>query len=314
MTDLADLTLNGKATDLFTPGRLRSASVTPEQFEGVKALIRENFKRDKKGKWSLTDANALAADPRSMDLWRLADRVADEVILRPHKMSSQASKQYGAAATMALQFKMFVLRSLNGRSVRAWSEATKNQQALDETFTVMMSLGLATAFYAARAQVAAYGMPERKRQEYLDKALDPSMLTYAAISRSSHVGAPLGIANFIAAPLGFDAGAAVRSSILPREPKEYQAGRPIKYNATSADPIQDFASRALEQVPAAQVLTAVGQAGYSAAHLYGGDRGTDEQGHRTGLWNALRQFVPNDPVSQNLMMRLAEDQGVDRAR
>lgn len=34
----------------------------------------------------------------------------------------------------------------------------------------------------------------------------------------------------------------------------------------------------------------------------------------TGLWNALRQFVPNDPLSQSLMQRLAEDQGVDRAR
>jgi hypothetical protein len=39
-----------------------------------------------------------------------------------------------------------------------------------------------------------------------------------------------------------------------------------------------------------------------------------QQGHMTWLWNALRQFVPNDPLSQSLMQRLAEDQGVDRAR
>jgi hypothetical protein len=315
MTDLADMTLNGKKSALFTEGRLRSASVTPEQFEGVQALIRESFTRNKKtGKWKLIDADKLAADPRSMDLWRLGDRVADEVILRPHKMSNQSSKQYGAAATMALQFKMFVLRSINGRMVRGWAEATKNQQAMDEAFTVMVSLGLATAFYAARTHVAALGMPERKRQEYIDRSLSPEMLTYAALSRSSHVGAPLGVLNFIAAPLGFDSAAAVRTSVLPREPKTYREGEPMKYRATSSEPVQDFASRVLEQVPGAQVLTAIGQAGYSAAHLYGGDRGTDEQGHRTGLYNALRQFVPNDPVSQNLMMRLAEDQGVDRAR
>lgn len=56
------------------------------------------------------------------------------------------------------------------------------------------------------------------------------------------------------------------------------------------------------------------QAGYSALHLMEGQRGEDRQGHMTGLWNALKQFVPNDPVSQSLMQRLAEDQGVDRMR
>jgi len=52
----------------------------------------------------------------------------------------------------------------------------------------------------------------------------------------------------------------------------------------------------------------------SAINLMGDQPRADKQGHMTGLWNALRQFVPNDPLSQSLMQRLAEDQGVDRAR
>jgi hypothetical protein len=314
LIDLADFTLNGKATDLFSEGRLRSAAVSPEQFANIQALIRENFSMDAKGKWSLKDAASLAADPRSMDLWRLGDTVADETVLRPHKMSNQASSQYGATMGLALQFKMFVLRSLNGRMVRGWMEATKNKQALDQQMAVLVSMGLATAFHAARSQVAAYGLPERKREEYLERSLQPSMLAYAAISRSSHIGAPLSVFNFIAAPMGLDAAARVRTSVLPREPIEKRSGLPMKFNALSSTPTQDFLSRTAEQLPGAQVLASVGQAGYSAKHLLGGERGMDAQGHRTALWNALRQFVPNDPVSQNLMMRLAEDQGVDRAR
>ncbi|MGM2732126.1 hypothetical protein ACS2QU_31120, partial [Bacillus cereus group sp. Bce005] len=60
-------------------------------------------------------------------------------------------------------------------------------------------------------------MPERAREKYLEKALSPSMLAFAGISRSSHVGAPLGVSNFLTAPLGLDQAAMVRTSILPRE-------------------------------------------------------------------------------------------------
>lgn len=314
LMDLVNSTLDGKKTSLFTPERLRSASITPEQFKGIEDLIKSSFKREADGKWRMVDAEKLAADPRAMHLWRLGDRIADETILRPHKMSNAASKQYGAAAAMALQFKMFVLRSLNGRLVRGWMESTRNGQALDQVFTAVLSVGLATSFYAASAHLKALGMPERARQKYLDTALSPGAIAYAAMSRSSHVGAPLGVANFVAAPLGSDVAAAVRTSILPREKADAQEGRPIKYNPLQSDDVTGFASRVLEQIPAAGVVAAGYQGIYSANNLIQGERGVDAQGHRTGLFNALRQFVPNDPLTQNLMMRLAQDQGVDRTR
>lgn len=72
--------------------------------------------------------------------------------------------------------------------------------------------------------------------------------------------------------------------------------------------------RIAEQVPAAGVLASGVQAGYSGYHLLQDKLGADLQGHRTGLWNALKQFVPNDPVSQSFMRKLAEDQGVERSR
>ncbi|GGJ88451.1 transglycosylase SLT domain-containing protein [Pseudomonas matsuisoli] len=315
LVDLIDHTLNGKVTDLFSPERLRSASISPEQFNGIQGLIRDHFRQDPaSGKWRIENPQALASDVRSMDLYRLGDRVADETMLRPHKMSFAPSKQYGAGLAMALQFKMFVLRSLNGRMVRGWMEATKNGQALDQTYQAVVSIGLATAFYIASTYSKAQAMPERAREAYLDKALNPSMLAYAAISRSSHVGAPLGVANYLAAPLGFDQAAMVRTSILPRDPRKGQEGRAIRYNALQSDLVGDLASGVAEQVPALGVLANGAQAGYSGYHLLEDQRGADRRGHMTGLWNALKQFVPNDPATQSLMRALAEDQGVDRAR
>lgn len=315
LVDLIDHTLNGKATNLFSPERLRSASITDEQFAGIQGLIRDHFRQDKKsGKWRIENPAKLASDVRSMDLYRLGDRVADETILRPHKMSMAPSKQYGAGMALALQFKMFVLRSINGRTVRGWMEATKNGQALDQTMQAAISVGLAGAFYYSAAHLKALALPERERQKYLDRALDPSMVAYAAISRSSHVGAPLGIANFIAAPLGVDQAAMVRTSILPREAQAGQEGRPIRYSPMQSDLVGGFVGRVGEQVPGLNMAAYGAQAGYSAFNLLKGERGADLQGHRTGLWNALKQFTPNDPASQSLMRALAEQHGVDKAR
>lgn len=128
------------------------------------------------------------------------------------------------------------------------------------------------------------------------------------------MGTPLGVANFISAPLGFDQAAMLRASILPREKREQQAGRAIKYNPLQSDLVSGFVGGVAEQIPAANVAAHRVQAGYSAMNLMGDQPRADKQGHMTGLWNALRQFVPNDPLSQSLMQRLAEDQGVDRAR
>ncbi|WP_312480042.1 transglycosylase SLT domain-containing protein [Stutzerimonas nitrititolerans] len=315
LVDLADSVLNGSKSKLFTPERLRSASISPEQMAGIEDLIKAHFKRTEAGKWSLTDAEQLAADPRAMDLWRLGDAVADETILRPHKMSIQASQQMSAYWSAALQFKMFVLRSINSRGVRGWYEATRNGQALDQTLKVIVSTGMAVGFYAAQARLKALALPEREREAYLNRALSNETLTYAAISRGSHLGAIPSTLGFIAAPFGYDPAAMVRTSILPRGPKENPAeDRPIRYGVMQSPKVQDFLSRSLEQVPAAGVLANGFQGIDSAIGLAADQRGADLQGYRTGLWNSLKHFVPNDPVSQNLMRRMAEVHGVDRSR
>lgn len=318
MIELAHQVLNGRQSKLFTPERLRSASISQEQFQGISDLIREHFTRDPSGKWSLNDKEGLAKDVRSMDLWRLGDRVADETILRAHKVSAQASVQYGPVVGAVMQFKMFVLRSVNGRMVRGYWEAHRNgsRAALDQAAQVGVSVGMATMIYAASAQLKALGLPERARKDYLDKAFSFPMMSYAALSRSSHIGAPAGIASFIGGPMGYDLAKTARSSILPREPAPKRAeGKPmVGTSPLHSDGFQDFVVNSLEQVPAAGVLANAGMGIYSATKVAADKRGDDIQGHRTALWNALRFFVPNDPATQNVMMRMAQDSGVRASR
>lgn len=303
IADVANHTLFGSKT-MFDERMLKSSSVTAEQFENVKQLIRDYATVDSNGYIKINNKSAFASDPRAMDLWRLGDKMADEAILRPTKVSMQNTKAYGSLVQLGMQFKSFTIKSLNGRTIRALYEATKNGRAIDQTIAATLSMGLAAGFYAIRAQVAAQGIPEAQRQEYLDNALNPKMVAYAAVSRSSLVGAPLGLFNMFAAPLGFDPAKQVRTSILPTPPVEREQGAML-YAPRPGELFGGF----LEQVPALGLISSGYQAGSNAIGLMGAT-GYDEIQYRTGLYNGLKGLIPNDPVSQAVLLGVFEEQGI----
>jgi len=311
LSDFVDYAIAGRESGLFSPQRLKSMSITPEQFEGMKDLIKTYVKRQKDGSYKLTDRAAFQRDPRTMDLWRMGDKIADETILRPHKLSSADTVAYGAGIKTAMQFKNFTMRSVNSRLIRGFHDSTKNGRAIDQTMQAVLSTGLALSAYMAMKYSQAAGMPKDQREPFLQQALDPKMLAYAALSRSSHIGAPLGLANIVAAPLGFDQAAMVRSSILPRGPKEQRDPGAMKYSATKDDRITGVLGKVAEQVPAYGVLASVGQVGYNAFGASLTDSRRADQEYMTGVFNGLRGLVPNDPVSQKLLLMIMESQGVE---
>jgi len=311
LSDFVNHVVAGRTSKLFDPERLKSMSITPEQFAGMKDLIASYVKKQSDGSYKVTDRAAFQRDPRTMDLWRMGDKIADETILRPHKFSSADTEAYGAGVKMAMQFKNFTMRSVNSRLIRGYHDATKNGRAIDQTMQAVLSTGLAVSGYVAMKYSQAAGMPKDQREKFLQQSLDPNMLAYAAISRSSHIGAPLGLVNIVAAPLGFDQAAMVRSSILPRGPKEQRPQGAMKYSATKDDRTTAVLGRVAEQVPAYGVLSSVGQVGYNAFGASGTDSRRADQEYMTGVFNGLRGLVPNDPVSQKLLLMMMEGQGVE---
>ncbi|WYW04389.1 internal virion protein with endolysin domain [Pseudomonas phage vB_PpuP-Kurepalu-2] len=306
---------HGGEARVFTPERLHQLSITQEQFGAIKQAIKQHIVPDGEG-FKIKDADALRNDPRTMDMWRLGDKVADETILRPHKLSSQDTKALGAGWHMALQFKKFVLRTLNARLVRNVYNVSKADDrmgaGLDAALQVSVSTGLATAFYVAQRYVQAQGMPQENRKDFLKNSFTPEMLSWAALSRGNIVGAPLGAANFVLAPLGFDPAAAVRTSVLPRGPEYKKRDHPTRYSPLRSDGITAPLARGLEQVPGAGIVGSIYQVGANANGIWNNTpRNSQEQGYMTGLYNGLRGLVPNDPVTQRALSAIMQSQGME---
>lgn len=309
LSDIIDATMKGKNSRFAKDNLLKASSITKEQWQGVKDLINEHITRGEDGRLTMPNKQGFSNDPRSMTLWRLADRVADETMLRPHKINFQDAKAFGPFARTLMQFKSFTFKSLNGRFLRSFYQATKNNRAIDQALTSMISMGLATGYYLASSHLKASSLPEAQRKDYLKKALDPSMMAYAALSRSSHIGAPLGMANLVMGPLGFDQANMVRTSVLPQGGKPERDPRGIDYAAGSS-PVKNFTSGVLQQVPAFGIAANTFATGYNAYHALTAPNRMTERDFMTGLYNTSRELVPNDPVTQQLMLHIANESGI----
>ena len=306
--DVISATLTGKTTRWEKEGFLRGASVTPEQMAGIKSLIKEHMVRGEDGKFTVKDKQAFSMDPRAMDLWRLADKVADEAMLRPHKVSLQDSHAFGALGKMVMQFKSFTIKSLNSKFLRTFYDGYKNNRAIDAALSIITSMGLAGGFYAMAAHVKAYALPKEKRKEYLERALDPTMIAHAALSRSSQLGAPLAMADLVGGVLGFESSKMARSTILPKDTmKERDPNKPY----TSREVMGAMGSNLLEQMPSAGFVANVGATLMNAAGVVNSPNKATEQDFMTGLMNSTKELVPNDPLTQQLVVKIYEANGVN---
>lgn len=308
LSDIVEHSLTGSKRK-FDDRWLKTAGISDEQWKGIKSLIRESVTRGPDGKYIINDKKAFSQDPRAMDLWRMGDTIADETLLRPHKLSNMDAKAYGPLAKTVLQFKNFVIKSINGRTMRTFYNATKNNRAMDAALSTVISMGLAGIYYMAQAHVKAYAMQDGRDRDYLKQALDPTMIGYAALSRSSHLGGPLGVANILGGIAGYEDTKMLRSSILPRSPTE-KPERAITYGAATSDPVMNVVGNFLEQVPAFGYAANVGASAYNLTGYLKADTRVNERDYMTGMYNTFRELVPNDPITQKLLLGTFEEQGI----
>ena len=308
LSDIVEHSLTGSKRK-FDDRWLKTAGISDEQWKGIKSLIRESVTRGPDGKYTIKDKKAFSQDPRAMDLWRMGDTIADETLLRPHKLSNMDAKAYGPLAKTVLQFKNFVIKSINGRTMRTFYNATKNNRAMDAALSTVISMGLAGIYYMAQAHIKAYAMQDGRDRDYLKQALDPTMIGYAALSRSSHLGGPLGVANILGGIAGYEDTKMLRSSILPRSPTE-KPERAIAYGAATSDPVMNVVGNFLEQVPAFGYAANVGASAYNLAGYLKADTRVNERDYMTGMYNTFRELVPNDPITQKLLLGTFEEQGI----
>ena len=309
IADMGEAALKGKSVKWAKEHNLKSASVTKEQYEAGLQAFRDHASLDPAtGQYIIRDKRALQNDPRVMSIWRLADRMADDTIMRPHKVSAQNSKAYGAGVKLAMQFKNFTIKSLNARFMRDYYRATKDGRSMDVAMTWMLGMGLAGTFYVGSAHMKAQGLQENQRKEYLKKALDPHMIAYASLSRSAQfLGPVFSMANLVGAPLGFDQGKMVRSSINPKDDSYVPRDKVARGRTVAADIMGSIS----EQIPGAQWAGSAGALGVNALGLVKASSNAEKQDYRTGIMNSLREVVPNDPLTQQMILHTFNEMGVN---
>ncbi|MCY4689458.1 hypothetical protein LI077_22790, partial [Escherichia coli] len=199
-----------------------------------------------------------------------------------------------------------VIKSMNSKFIRSGHEAFKNQRAMDMALTYAISGGIAGSYYVAQAHLKAAGLPKEQQKDYLKKALDPKMIAYAAASRSSHLGSPLSIANFAMGAAGYDQGLMVRSTILPKGDDKRERNKAV----TSRDMGDSIMGAIGEQVPALGFAGAALATGRNAYGVLTAPNKPTEREMMTGLMNAHREMIPNDPISQQMLIKFYEANGV----
>ncbi|BBA26459.1 internal virion protein with endolysin domain [Pectobacterium phage PPWS4] len=306
--DVADSVLRGKNSRWMDAKYLKSAAITKEQAEGIRQLIRDHMELGVDGKFTLKDSKAFSQDPRSNDLWRLGQHTANETFLRPSRIGLQNQKAFGWAGQMVAQFKNFIIRSINGRLVKSFYETTKNGRAVDMAAATVISIGLASAFHIMRSHVDAYRLPQGDRDDYLNKALSPQMVGYAGLSRSSHLGGVFTPVQFLGPFVGFNDANMVRTSIAPQAPIEKQ---PKNKALKGADVAKSFGGELMNQIPAVGL---VGSAVAAGSNLYDSVTSNNKPTQlemNTGALKATQQLVPNDPLTQQIIMWMYADAGLN---
>ena len=305
---LADITghfHNGTRSRYLNPTMLKAMSITEEQVEAMRTWMLKHSEKDPQtGKISFKNIEGMQSDPASFHLWRMGDYIASETLMRPERLSLQNAKQYGALAQMFLQFKTFTLRSLNGKTLRSWYQATKNGRAIDQAMNLVTSLGLSGMYYVAQAHAKAYSLPQEQRKAYLDGALALNSIAANTVSRSSIAGSPWSAWNIFAQPFCLDFNSQYgRSSILAQEAKEKRTDKPILH-AMSSEAVQDWANGVLQQVPAANIAANAYALAHNAAGMATANSPADQLSYGAGVYNAAREFIPNDPLTQQALLHI----------
>lgn len=302
---LVDITQEAFGGVKINPAILKNASVTPDQHRAVLDMLREHVKVVD-GEFK-PDVAAIRRDRRTNDLWRLADYIASDSVMRTGKVGMNYVARPNSMLNLALQFKSFMLKGLNARTVRLWHESFHGK-AIDNAFRVVVGTGVTGAIWAMQIHYRSLGLPEEERKAYLEKMLDEGMVSYQAVSRQAELGPLLGAANLVlGAATGNDIFRLGRSTV---DPRSGYYGDPLRADVTSMESVGESVGKGLyDTFPASRTLTAGVVAPASLFGWANADYGYQSDMQLRSFYEALGSIAPNAPEVQWLINQMAEEAG-----
>lgn len=292
--------------------KLNALSITPDQVNDIKSLITDHIQYNGKGSFELKDVNKWVADPRTSHLFRLGDNYANRVILRPETISSAMTTQFPRALNLLTQFKMFSVRSVNGKFMSMVGDSVFNRQYMDNAMQLVLSMGLAGMGYAGQTYGLANTMPEEKRDEYLAQAFNNSNFMWNVLSRSSVVGGPIGLASSAyTIATGSGPGQYLRSTVTP-DILQKDDGAIFKGSASQNPSFLGAGGRLIQQVPALSYTANLLAAPYYTARMLASDEYFyDHSDYATAAFNNWRGVLPNNPLTYMFLDQIFRTQGLD---
>ncbi|HDL7101274.1 TPA: transglycosylase SLT domain-containing protein [Yersinia enterocolitica] len=292
--------------------KLNGLSVSNEQFDSIKSLMRDHIEFKGSGNYSLKNQQAWVSDPRTAILHRLAENYADRVILRPETISSAQTKLFPRAMNMITQFKMFSVRSINGRMMQLYGDTKFNRQYMDNAMEMTLGFFTAGIGYLGQTYGQSKTMPVEQRDTYLSQALSPSNLAWNIVSRSNVIGGPIGLASTAyTIATGSGPGQFLRSTVTPsitdkNDPATFKG-------AMSQNPaFTGTAGRFVQQMPALSFTANLLAAPYYTARMLGSDEYSyDRSDFATAAFSNWRGVLPNNPLTYLFLDQIFRTQGID---
>ncbi|HEI6975060.1 TPA: transglycosylase SLT domain-containing protein [Yersinia enterocolitica] len=292
--------------------KLNGLSVSNDQFNSIKELMKEHIEFKGKGNYSLKDQQAWVSDPRTAILHRLAENYADRVILRPETISSAQTKLFPRSMNMITQFKMFSVRSINGRMMQLYGDSKFNRQYMDNAMEMTLGFFTAGIGYLGQTYGQSKTMPVEQRDTYLSQALSPSNLAWNIVSRSNVIGGPIGLASTAyTIATGSGPGQFLRSTVTPSITDKNDSA--TFKGAMSQNPaFTGTAGRFVQQMPALSFTANLLAAPYYTARMLGSDEYSyDRSDFATAAFSNWRGVLPNNPLTYLFLDQIFRTQGID---
>lgn len=284
---------------------LKAASVTDEQYAGILAMLKQHV-RVEDGKY-VPDIRAIKHDPRTNDLWRLADYIASDSVFRTNKVGMNYVARPSAMMNLALQFKAFMLKGLNGRVVRGYNDYFKGGRSVDGAMRMLLGTGLTGAIWSMQVLYRSVGIPEAERDAYLKKMLDPAMIGYQAMSRSAELGPALGAVNLaLGAATGKDIFRLGRSTVDPRTAQKDA----LKAGEVGQKQVAERVKTIIyDNVPTFRIVGSAAAIPENVADWATAKHGYQSDMQLRAFYENLGTMAPNAPEVQWLINQMAEQSG-----
>lgn len=308
--DMAHGAHGTKGTGFLSAKRANQASVSAEQLEGIKSLLRETTSVATDGTLTIKNADKLANDPRANDLRRYGQYWSERVIQQ--NTPSNASRLQGMpVVSLATQFMSFVQRSVNAKLVRGANNVMHGDigEAIDMLVLAPLlgGLGYAGITYLQSGKYA----DEADRKQFLRERLggqgEYGAIVANSLKRTSAGSGPGWLYDFIGqtgvgqavAPDFFQFAGMGKTSIdanLKRE--KMQQGGPL--GKTIGDAVAQAPAVKLVDNLLGVALAPVDKAVTPSAQF-------DEIRWMKTMKQNVRGLLPNDPLTQRAFQQWLSD-------